>query len=68
MTPNNAIFNELADIPIISLAFGKTREMHIRTNDQTNTHLFLLDPGDFFVLGWQTNLANQRNISLVMQD
>ncbi len=49
--------------PIISLSFGETREMHICKNgDEKNVHVFVLGPGDLFILGWRTNAAYQHSI------
>ncbi len=55
--------------PILMLSFGETRELHMRkNNDPTEVDVFLLKPGDLFVLGYQTNLEYQYSIVPVRRE
>jgi hypothetical protein len=46
--------------PILSLSFGERRELHMTRGNRRD--VYILEPGDLFLLGWQDNLAHKHAI------
>lgn len=53
-------FEAGSDILLMSL--GQTREFHLRNNETQKVTVVIVEAGDLFVLGWETNKTFQHSI------
>lgn len=53
-------FASKSTIAILSL--GHSREFHVRNETTGKVHIFVMSPGDLFVLGWETNKCYKHSL------